>query len=510
MLRSRYCFCILCAVLAAALAFLVATFNPPSTRADAPAARPAAKPAAPKGPVSFIRDVAPILKENCFGCHGAKNPKGKLNMTRYKTLRLGGTKDDPITPGKPDESYLIDVLTATGKSAMPPPDNGDPLTKQEIALITRWIKEGAKLDAGLKEDADLLRELRLRWVPPAPHAVYPSPVTITALAFSPDGKQVIAGGNHELTVWEAATGKLVKRIRTRARRTMAMVFLSDGKLAVAGGRPGEEGNVRVYDLKGGTAKVEGGVTVLDGVNDKGVMLRELLDSDDEVLALALSADGKKLASGGCDRLVHVWDLSKGVAAAKEESSFENHADWVFGVAFSPDGKQLFTCSRDKTAKVWDLKAKESVVTFSDHNNGVYGVGVKADGKIGYSVGEDNLLRSWNTAGPAAGRQVRAAGAGGKTVLKLVQVPKKAELLTCAGDGTVRLWNADSFGVLRNFPAHKDYVYALAVSADGTLVASGDFNGVVQVSKVADGKLVKAFNASPGYKEPAPAAPPKKK
>jgi WD40 repeat protein len=503
MLRSRYCFCVLCAVLGLALAFLLfALVVPPAS---------AAPPAAPakKGPVSFIDDVAPILKESCFGCHGAKSPKGKLDMTRYDSLRKGGTKDDPIVAGQPEDSYLLDVLTAPDKDKkrMPPKENGDRLPREKVAVIEKWIKEGAKLDAGMKGDADLLRELRVRWVPPPPAAVYPFPVTVTALAFTPDGKQLVVSGHHELTVWDVATGKLQKRVRTRARRAMALVFLPDGKLAVAGGRPGEEGDVRVYDLNAGSTRTENGVVYLDGVNDKGVMLKQLLDSDDEVLCLALSPDGKKLASGGCDRIVNVWDISAGVAKAKLEQSVENHADWVFGVAFSPDGKQLLTASRDKTAKVWDLAAKESVLTFPDHQNGVYGVAAKADGKLGYSAGEDGNVRSWNAKGDQAGKQVKVLGGHGKPVLKLAAQPKaKPPLLaTCGADFMVKLWNADTGAGLKTLGGNPDYVYAVALSPDGGLVASGAFNGDVKVWKVADGSLVKAFNATP-WMQTASAAP----
>src|SRR5260370_36464541 len=115
MLRSRTCFCILCAAIGAALLFIYFGL------ARTPTA--SAQQKQPK-PVSFINDVAPILKESCFGCHGAKNPKGKLDMTRYASLRHGGTKDDPIVPGKPEDSYIIDVLTATGKKRMPPIQSG--------------------------------------------------------------------------------------------------------------------------------------------------------------------------------------------------------------------------------------------------------------------------------------------------------------------------------------------------------------------------------------------------
>jgi WD40 repeat protein len=486
--------------LAAAAMLLLAAAQP--VHAAAPA---------PKGPVSFINDVAPILQDNCFGCHGAKNPKGKLDMTHYATLRKGGTKDDPIAPGKPDDSLLVNVLTATDKSHMPPRETADPLPPEKIAVIERWIQEGAKLDAAVKPEADLLRELRVRWKPPAPYSVYPQPVTITALAFMPDSKKVVVSGRHELTVWDVATGKLEKRVATRARRIMAMVFLPDGKLAVAGGRPCEEGELRIYDLGGGTPQTVNGVPMLDGVRDKGVMVKQLLgplDTDDEVLCLALSADGKKLASGGCDRLVHVWDLSRGYANIKEEQVIENHADWVLGVAFTPDGKRLLTASRDKTAKVWDLAAKESVLTFPDHQNPVYAVAVKADGKVGFSVGEDNQLRAWNAV--AEGKQIRNSGGHGRVINKLVAHPKQPLLITCSADQTVRLWNADNGAAVRTLSGHTDWVYAVAVSPDGSVIASGGYGGEVRIWKVADGSLVKAFNASPGLAPAAPAPAPMKK
>lgn len=493
MLGTRTCYCLLCATIAAAVAALL-YFNATPAVAQAPAA----------GPVSFIRDIAPIFKESCFGCHGAKSPKGKLDMTKYAALRKGGTKDDPIMPGKPEDSYLMDVLVATDKKRMPPLDSGDPLPKDKIALIERWIKEGAKVDAEIKPDADLIKELRVRWKPPVPPAAYPFPVTVTALAFTPDNKKLVVGGHHELNVYDAATGTLEKRIRTRARRAMAMLFLPDGKLVVAGGRPGEEGDVRVYNINAGMGKVEGGVTVIDGVDDKAVMVKQLQDSDDEILGLALSADGKKLATGGCDRLVTVFDISGGLDKAKAEQTIENHADWVFGVAFSPDGKQLYTSSRDKTAKVWDLTAKESVLTFPDHQNTVYGVLPASGGKAGLSVGEDRQLRMWATVGDKAGKPVRGGVSHGNAVFRITPVPGKVpQVATCSADMTVRIWNQETLAAGKSMGGFTDHVYAVAASPDGSLVAGGAFNGEVRVFKVADGVLVKAFNASPGMKPPMP-------
>ena len=127
------CYCILCVFIGLALAYVLTLAAPSAIRAQGP-----------KGPISFINDVAPILKENCYACHDAKKKKGKLEMTSYENLRKGGTKDDPITPGKSKESILIDLLTSTGPERMPPKDAGDALPKAKLDVIARWIDEGAK------------------------------------------------------------------------------------------------------------------------------------------------------------------------------------------------------------------------------------------------------------------------------------------------------------------------------------------------------------------------------
>ena len=497
MTRHHFFFCLLRSALGLALA-LGLFLRPASAHAQQPAA---------KGPVSFINDVAPILKENCFACHDSKKRKGKLDMSTYESIRKGGSKEDPIVPGKPEESHLLEVLRAKDNSRMPPAkDGGEALPKEKIAIIERWVADGAKLDSGLTPKSELMRELRVRWKPPAPPVSYKFPVTITALAFTPDGKKLVVGGHHELTIWDATLAKLEKRIYTRAERAYAMVFLPDGTLAVAGGRPGEEGDVCIYNLQP-PGKVENGIAVLDGVNDKTVLIKALHDSDDAVLCLAVSADGKRIAAGGCDRIVNVWSLAGGPAAAKLEQTIENHADWVFGIAFTPDGKHLLTCSRDKTAKVWDLTTKESVLTFPDHQNSVYAVAVKPDGKVGISVGEDNQIRFWNATGE--GKQIRNAGGHGKAIFRVVQHPKQPLLATCSGDNTVRLWNADNGQNTKTLYGHTDWVYALSLSPDGNLLASGSWNGEVKLWKIADGSVVKAFNGSPGLVTASAVAQPKK-
>lgn len=491
MSRRLFCACIVCG-LAAVVAYGFLFAAAPTARAQE-AGRP----------VSFITDVAPILKENCFACHDAKKKSGKYDMTTFEKILAGGATGEPIVPGKPEESEFYTLMVTDEARRMPPRDKGEAVPRDKAEVIARWIREGAKLDPGLDPKADLIKELRVRWKPPTPPKVYPYPVVVNALAFTPDAKELVVGGHHELTIWSVETGQLAKRLYTRAERAYGLAFLPDGKLAVAGGRPGQEGDVRIYDLTA-PGRTEDGVVILDGVNDPKVLVKHLFDVDDSVLCLAVTPDGKKLAAGGCDRVVRVFDLSEGLDKARLEQAVENHADWVLGCGLSADGKYLVTASRDKTAKVWDLHARESVVTFPEHQNIVYGVAIRADGSAGFSVGADRQVRTWKPSGE--GKQVKNAGGHGDEVFKVVLAPKDERLATAAADKTVRLWdiNLNPGKVLSGLT---DYVYAVAFSPDGSLVAAGSYDGSVGIWKVADGSPVRIWNATPGLS--GKAEPPKK-
>jgi WD40 repeat protein len=480
---SRTRLCILCAILTALAAWLVLSVPAAHAQGDKP--------------VSFINDVAPILKENCFACHDAKKRSGKFDMTTFEKLMAGGAEGDSVTPGKHADSELYTLMTSKKERRMPPrKDNLSPVPTAQAQVVLRWIDQGAKLDPGLDPKADLIKELRVRWKAPPPPAKYPYPTIINALTFTPDGKQLVIGGHHELTVWEVASAKLQKRVYTRAERAYAMAFLPDGKLAVAGGRPGQEGDVRIFDING-PGKTGPDALILDGVNDPKVMLRQLLDADDSVLCLAVSHDGKHIAAGGCDRTVRVWEYPSGTL----EQAIENHADWVLGVAFAPDNKHLLTCSRDKTAKVWDLAAKESVLTFPEHQNPVFGIGVKADGKAAFSAGTDKQLRMWNATGE--GKQIKVLGGHGDDILKLVQHPTAPVMVTTSADKTVKVWNPETGANTKTLTGLTDHVFAAAISPDAKEVAAGGYDGEVKVWTIADGAVVKSFNASPGYVPPAP-------
>ena len=433
--------------------------------------------AGPSAPVSFIKDVAPILVRNCIACHNPKKSESKYMMTTFAQLAKGGQQGEDITiePGDPDASRFIELLRPDGQPRMP--YKQDPLPPETIAVVERWVKEGAKYDGGPPTE-DWTAVLRKSTPVVVPES-YPVTVPITALAFSPDGQEVAASGYHEVTLWSAAAGTLNRRLGGPAERVYEIAYSPDGKwMATASGDPGQAGAVTLW-----IAEPSGG----------GKPVRDLLESTDSVFAVAFSPDSKRLAAAGADRAIRVWEVDSG----KQVALIEDHADWILDLAFSPDGNRLASASRDKTCKVFDVAKKESLVTFPGHAQPVNCVAFSHDGKLVASGGDDNSIRLWSAEDDA--KQVRQIAGFGGPVFKLQYTPDGKSLVACGSDKTVQIIDPASGSKRQTLQGHTDWVYTFAISADGKTLASGSWDGEVRLWNLADGKLSRTILAAPGFK-----------
>src|SRR3954451_1572130 len=114
----------------------------PSGRAERPAAKEQGSPA----PVSFNRDILPILSNNCFACHGPDENKRETKF-HFDTHDGAFAKKGVIVPGNAAESFLVQRITNPDPDErMPPAETGHTLTPKQIDLLRRWIDEGAKWD----------------------------------------------------------------------------------------------------------------------------------------------------------------------------------------------------------------------------------------------------------------------------------------------------------------------------------------------------------------------------
>jgi WD40 repeat protein len=430
-------------------------------------------------PVSFKNQVAPILAKHCVACHGAADPKGDYQLQTFAAMMKAGESHEPsITPGNPAASRLYALVSSSDESVRMPSD-ADPLDRREIETLRRWIQEGATFD-GPDQQAELTSYLPRRVHPAAPES-YRAPLPVTALAFNADGTELAVSGYHEITLWNAADGTLVRRIGKVDQHVYGLDYQPGGMLiAAATGTPGETGEAVLYDTA------------------SGKLVRVLVTSGDCMLGIAFSPDGKQLACCGADRAIRVFD----VASGKRRKLIEEHADWVLGIAWNHAGTQIASASRDKVAKVFDVKSGDAVANFAAHAEPVYTVAFSQNDETVFSGGGDRKVRAWKIKDAKENAAAKFPG----EVLKIIVRDK--HLFATGAFPKVHEFNYDDLkSQIRGYVGHSDYIMALAVSGKTKRLASGSYDGEVRVWNTEDGKLVTTFRASPGFTPTASASRP---
>lgn len=424
-------------------------------------------------PVSFKKDIAPILLDNCLACHGPKKAEGGYRVDSFeRLLKAGDSGAAGIVAKDHDGSEVLRRITSDDEAERMPLD-GDPLPPEQVELVRRWISEGATYDGG-DPNAPLATILPPP-THPAPPEAYVRPVPITAVAFHPDGQQLYVAGYHEISVWNPNDGQLLRRISGIGQRVFQISFSPDGKLvAVAGGSPGRLGEVRILNAADGS------------------LVTAVAMTSDVVFDAQFNPQGDRLATAAADGVVRLFD----VASWKEQQTITSHSDWVMAVAWSDDGSKLASASRDKTAKVYDAQTGDLLVTFSQHNAPVRGVHFKSDASEVYSSGSDNQVRRFDL---AEGKQKGNAGLGDE-IYKLVSAGPE-HFLAPSADKSLRLYRRGDGGQAKQLNGMTDAALCAAWHGETQRVAAGGFDGRVVVWNLADDKVVASFIAAPGYQAP---------
>jgi len=226
----------------------------------------------------------------------------------------------------------------------------------------------------------------------------------------------------------------------------------------------------------------------------GTLVKDLGSTADVAFAAAFNPAGTKLAVGGADRAIRIFD----VASGQQEVLIEDHADWVVRLAWSPDGTKLASASRDKTSKLFNAEKGESLVTYSGHGDQLFGVAFSGDGKLVFTAGADQKVHAWNP--DDGGKKGELGGYGGEVLALVTQADK---IIGGSADKTVGQHRVEGFKQFKTYGGHTDAVYSVAYHPGTGRVAAGSFSGEVRIWNAEDGAQVSEFIAAPGYAPPTP-------
>jgi mono/diheme cytochrome c family protein len=96
------------------------------------------------GSVDYAQEIQPILDQRCTACHGPRKQENGLRLDAWSRLLQGGDSGPAVIAGKGAESLLYRAVTGASEDVSPMPPKGKRLTPEQIALIRKWIDEGAK------------------------------------------------------------------------------------------------------------------------------------------------------------------------------------------------------------------------------------------------------------------------------------------------------------------------------------------------------------------------------
>jgi WD40 repeat protein/mono/diheme cytochrome c family protein len=457
----------------------------------AAADEPAAEASPP--PVSFYKDIRPILQDHCQGCHQPAKRSGGLLLTSFAEMQQGGDTQEPIVlAGQPDASLLVQYITP--RDGQPPlmPQDAEPLTPAQIELIRRWIAEGAADDTpqGAQDAVDMEH-------PP----VYRLPPVITSLDFSPDDALLAVSGYHEVLLWRADGSALEARLVGLAERIESAVFSPDGKyLAVTGGSPARFGEVQVWD-----------------VAQRKLLLSHTVTYD-TLYGASWSSDGKWIAFGCADNTVRAIEAATGKQVLYQGA----HNDWVLDTVFSTDNSHLVSVSRDRSMKLTEVATERFVDNITSITPGALKGGLMSVDRhptrdellIGGSDGEPKIYQMYRTRARQIGddfnriERFKAQPLAGRifSVCYSADGTRVAVGASNVGTGELRVL-AEADGSLISRCDTVGPVYAVAFRHDGTLVAAAGFDGLVRLVDPNSGQVVKEFVPVPiATEEPVAAAP----
>ena len=403
-------------------------------------------------PVSFARDIVPIFKRSCVACHNETKAKAELNLESVDEILKGSGDGEVLVPGDADASLIYTVAAHQEDPVMPPENNkanAPRLKPDELALLHRWIEEGAKDDGS----GAAAGPVEFAAMPGAVDAIY-------SVAISPDNLYAAAGRGNRVHLYHLPTGTRV-------------ADLSDPALA-------DKGGAAHLDIVGALAFGGDGVLASGGFRTvklwrkaENPVVASLPSLAAEPTASAVSGDGTWAAVADATGAVTVRSLSSAEEAPKAN---KDHAAAVSGVVFT-DGGDLVTTSLDKAVKLRALSSDGGVRTLAELPSPVHAVTLVGD-RVACGC-EDGVVRLVPIEG--ATEVVELKGHSGRVV---ALVNCGASLISAGADAKLLGWNLDKPDAPAFQANNHSPVISAAATSDGSRFAT-----------IAEDKIVRLWNGA---------------
>ena len=392
--------------------------------------------AAPDKP-DFYQDVFPFLKSNCISCHNKTTTKAGLNMETPALMKRGGDSGPAIVPGDSSASLIVEASVHTSDMEMPPKNNKTgavKLTPAEVAILKRWIDQGAKsslqkqqraivwktiqTEAGpiysisLSEDerfAACARANRIylydlatrRFVgeisDPDPAIKGAHRALVHSLAFSPNGDRLASGGFRQAKIWKKKTGpgfvppkhfasrhQLAKMASLSPGRKMAAFLTPDGKVAIVKTR---DAALLTSDLTGYDARSNR----VPSDDQQGTVEPPVAFSSRQI---AWNAHNQTVITADSDLFIRAWKIPSD-AGTEDSPVFEIKTTGGAITAIAASKELVAAAFADGKIRVFNGSGEKLIREIP--RAGVRCLALSTDGKEMLSGEAGGVLRIWNLA-----------------------------------------------------------------------------------------------------------------